>query len=220
MTHQEQNSKVAVDIVIFTILDNALKVVLIQMKKRPFTKMWAFPGGLIIDKESLDDAAKRELTEKTGVKNVYLEQLYTFGDPGRDPYGRVISAAYFALINNIGIKLETTSKYSDIRWFDIKRLPKLAYDHREMAEYALQRLRWKLEYTNIIYGLLPKYFTLSKMRSTYEIILGRTLDRRNFQRKILSLHFLKSARRKQTGKHRPAMLYEFKTRKPMIVEVL
>ncbi len=220
MTHQDQNIKVAVDIVIFTILDNALQVILIQMKKRPLTKKWAFPGGLIANSESLDDAAKRELAEKAGVKNVYLEQLYTFGHPKRDPYGRVVSCAYFALINSESIKLETTEKYSGVKWFNVKKLPEFAYDHVKLAKYALQRLHWKLEYTNVVYSLLPRRFTLSNLRRVYEIILGRKIDRRNFQRKVLSLNLLKTTRRRQFGKHRPAVLYEFKIRKPAIVEVL
>lgn len=220
MTQLPQNIKVAVDIVIFTVRDNALKVILIQMKKEPFTGMWAFPGGLIDPKESLDDAARRELAEKAGVKNVYLEQLYTFGDPKRDPYGRVISVAYFALINSRNIKLTTTSKYSDIGWVDIQKLPKLAYDHKNMAKYALQRLQWKLEYTNVAYSLVPRYFTLSELRRVYEIILARSLDRRNFQRKVFSLNLLKKTSGKQVGKHRPAALYEFRERKPIIVEVI
>jgi len=220
MTHQDQNIKIAVDIVIFTIMDSALKIILIQMKKKPFTKKWAFPGGLINDKESLDDAAKRELYEKAGVKNVYLEQLYTFGHPKRDPYGRVVSCAYFALVNSEGIKLRTIEKYSDIKWFDIKKLPKLAYDHADIAKYALQRLRWKLEYTNVVYSLMPKHFTLSQLRRVYEIILGRKIDRRNFQRKVLALNLLRLTRKKQIGKHRPARLYEFRIKKSIIVEVL
>ena len=223
MTQNKQNThgvKVAVDIVIFTVRDNALKVILIQMKKKPFTGMWAFPGGLIDPKESLDAAAKRELAEKTGVCNVYLEQLYTFGDPKRDPYGRVVSVTYFALINDKNVKLSTTSKYSDIDWFDIRKLSKLAYDHGDIAKYAIKRLQWKLEYTNIVYSLLPRSFTLSELRCVCEIILGRSLDRRNFQRKIHSLKLLQKTQGHKMGKHRPAMLYEFKVRKPIIVEVL
>ncbi|MFY9457391.1 MAG: NUDIX domain-containing protein [Candidatus Spechtbacterales bacterium] len=220
MTQPEQNIKVAVDIVIFTVRDNALKVILIQMKKKPFTGMWAFPGGLIDPRESLDEAARRELAEKTGVYNVYLEQLYTFGEPARDPYSRVISAAYFALIDSKNAKLATTEKYSDIGWFPVQKLPKLAYDHWNVVKYAIKRLQWKLAYTNIAYSLLPRSFAFSELRSVYETILGRSLDRRNFQRKIHSLRLLKKARGHKTGKHRPATLYEFKVRKLMIVEVL
>lgn len=214
------DAKVAVDVAIFTIKDNALKVILIQMKKKPFTGMWAFPGGLIDSRESLDEAARRELKQKTGVNNVYLEQLYTFGDPKRDPYWRVVSAAYFSLISSDGVSIKTIEKYSDIRWFDINKLPKLAYDHRKIAKYALLRLRWKLEYTNIVYSLLPRYFTLSELERVYEIILGRALDRRNFHRKIKSLNIVKPTTKRQTGKHRPAVLYEFVTRKPRIVEII
>lgn len=217
---QIKETKVAVDIVIFTIKDNALKVILIQMKKQPFTGMWAFPGGLIDPKESLDEAARRELTEKAVVSDIYLEQLYTFGETERDPYGRVISVAYFALIDSKNVELETTAKYSDIAWFDVKKLPKLAYDHDNVANYALQRLRWKLEYTNVVYGLLPKHFTISELRSAYETILDRRLDRRNFQRKILSLNLLKKTKRHKVGKHRPAILYEFRFRKPTIIDVI
>lgn len=215
-----QNIKVAVDVVVFTVAEDELRVILIQMKKNPLKGMWAFPGGLINQKESPGDAAKRELREKTGLGKVYLEQLYTFGEPKRDPLSRVVSVAYFALINNSGVKLKTTSKYADIKWVSVDKLPKLAYDHSNIAKYALQRLRWKLEYTNVAYSLLPKYFSLSDLRRAYEIILGRSLDRRNFQRKIFSLSILKKTSRKQTGKHRPANLYEFKNRNPMIVEVL
>jgi 8-oxo-dGTP diphosphatase len=227
MTQIAQSIRVAVDIVIFTVQDNALKVILIRMKKKPFTGIWAFPGGLIDSEESLDAASKRELREKTGVRSPYLEQLYAFSDPKRDPNGRVISIAYFALINSGpisskgtdgGIKLITTTKYSDIGWFDVLKLPKLAYDHKNIAKYALQRLRWKLEYTNIAYSLLPSRFTLSELRRVYEIILDRPLDRRNFQRKILSLKMLRRTPKKQMGRHRPARLYEFKVRKPVIIE--
>ena len=212
--------RVAVDIVIFTVKENALKVILIQMKKAPFTAMWAFPGGLIDPRESLDDAAKRELKEKTGVGNVYLEQLYTFGDPKRDPNGRVISAAYFALVSGENMKLTTTEKYSDVSWFDVRKLPKLAYDHKEVAKYAAQRLQWKLEYTNVVYSLLPRQFTLTEMQDVYEVILGKRLDRRNFQRKIRSLGLLKPTAKRQVGKHRPAKLYEFKSRRPIITQII
>jgi 8-oxo-dGTP diphosphatase len=220
MTQSKKTIKSAVDIVIFTVADGVLKFILIEMKKKPFTGMWAFPGGLIGEEESLDNAARRELGEKTGVKNVYLEQLYTFSDPKRDPNGRVISTAYFALVNSAGLKLKTSEKYSGIDWFPTKRLPTLAYDHKEIAKYAIQRLQWKLEYTNIAYSLLPKKFTLSQLREIYEVILDRELDRRNFQRKVRALGLLKSTRKRRIGKHRPARLYEFKSRKPAIMEVL
>lgn len=212
---------VAVDIVIFTIKDDELKVILIKMKKKPFKGSWAFPGGRVRINESLDEAARKELCEKTGVKNVYLEQLYTFGKVNRDPFTRVVSVAYFALVDSRKIKLKTTTKYAGIDWFIVKHLPPLAYDHKEVAKLALERLRAKLEYTNIVYGLLPKYFTLSELRKVYEIILDKKLDRRNFRRKINSLNLLKSTGQKKKGlPYRPAILYTFRKRKPMIVEIL
>lgn len=213
--------KVAVDIVIFTVDNGRLKVILIQMKKKPFTGKWAFPGGLVGLRESLDDAARRELYEKTGVKNVYLEQLYTFGEVRRDPFSRVVSVAYFALVNRKQIKkLITTSKYQRIDWFDVNKLPRLAYDHNEVAKYAIARLRAKLEYTNIAFSLLPRYFTLAALQEAYEIILGRKLDKRNFIKKIDTLHLLRKTQKFEKGAHRPARLYEFRSRKPQIIEIL
>ena len=209
---------VAVDLAIFTVQENDLKVLLVKMKKYPFEKMWAVPGGLIKPNEPLDKAALRELYEKTGIKNVYLEQLYTFGNPKRDPSGRVISVAYFALINTQEIKLKTTKKYSDIKWFSAKNLPVLAYDHREIIDYALLRLRWKLEYTNVAYSLLPRYFTFSQLQKIYEIILGKKLDKRNFRKRMLFLKIVKSTQAKERGEaHRPARLFTFVHRKPEII---
>ena len=213
--------KVAVDVVIFTIEQRILKAILIKMKKKPFQGRWTFPGGLVGIRESLDEAAIRELHEKTGVKNVYLEQLCTFGEVKRDPFSRVVSVAYFALINKNRIKkLFTTSKYAGIDWFDVAHLPRLAYDHKKIARLALERLRTKLEYTNIAYGLLPRYFSLAELRAIYEIILGRALDKRNFIKKIHALHILKRTSKSKVGAHRPARLYQFRTRKPEIIEIL
>ncbi len=217
----KDSPKVAVDIVIFTIDEGKLKVLLIRMEKKPFTGKWAFPGGLVGFKESLDEAARRDLYEKTGVKNVYLEQLYTFGDVRRDPFSRVVSVAYVALVNKNRIKkLTTTAKYTGIDWFNMAKLPRLAYDHNKVAKYALERLRLKLEYTNIVFSLLPRYFTLAHLQEIYEIILGKKLDKRNFLKKINSLNLLKKTRKLEKGAHRPARLYEFRTRKPRIIEIL
>ena len=211
----------AVDMVVFTVEDNALKVILIKMKKKPFKNRWAFPGGRVGVKESLDQAAQRELYEKTGLKKVYLEQLYTFGQVNRDPLARIVSVAYFALVNSQGIRLKTTTKYAGIDWFNVKELPSLAYDHKEIAKVALERLRAKLEYTNIVYSLLPRYFTLSELRRVYEIILDRKLDRRNFQKKIFRLKLLRPTSQIRKGlPHRPARLYAFRKREPMIIEIL
>lgn len=212
---------IATDVVIFTVRDHSLQVLLIKMKKPPYQKHWAAPGGLVRGDESLEDAAKRLLNDKTGVKETYLEQLAAFGDPKRDPFGRVVSVAYFALIPSERLMLKTTDEYADVRWFPVARLPELAYDHREIVKTALARLQAKLEYTNIVYGLLPKEFSLSALQRLYEVILARPLDKRNFRKKYLSLGLVRPVTGKSsTGAHRPAQLYTFSTRKPAIVNVL
>ena len=212
---------VAVDVAIFTVLGGELKVLLVKVKKRPYTGMWALPGGIIRSDESLEMAAYRELAEKTGLKNVYLEQLYTFGDVERDKTRRAISTMYFALVNAAGLRLRTTEKYAGIEWFPVKNLARLAYDHAGVIRYAVKRLRWKLEYSNVAWSLLPKTFTLTEFQTVYEAILGRRLDKRNFRKKILSLKLLvPTGKMKRWGAHRPAELYRFETRKPVIVRML
>jgi len=183
--------------------------------------MWAIPGGLVKSNESVEQAAKRHLSVKTGVHDVYLEQLYTFGDIQRDPYGRVVSVAYFALIPNSGVTLKTTEKYTDIMWISIKKLPRLAYDHKEIIRVAVQRLKAKLGYTTISYSLLPKEFTLSELQNVYEIILGKNLDKRNFRRKILERGLVQTTGKVRRGEaSRPAALFAFKKRIPQLVELL
>jgi len=212
---------IATDVVILAMDNGELKALLIKMKKKPFADSWAAPGGLVGGSESVDAAAERVLREKTGVSHVYLEQLYTFGKVSRDPFGRVVSVAYFALLPNIDVKLKTTNEYADVRWFPAADLPKLAYDHKEIIECAVNRLRAKLEYTNIVYGLLPAEFTLSDLQKTYEAILGRRLDKRNFRKKILALGLVATTGKKTIGEpNRPAVLYRFKKRSLQNIEVL
>lgn len=212
---------VAVDVAVFTVLAGGLKVLLVKVKKSVYAGMWALPGGIIRPDESLDEAAYRELAEKAGVRSVYLEQLYTFGEVGRDRTRRAISTVYFALVNAAGLNLTTTTKYEGIEWFDVSHLPRLAYDHARVIRYGVQRLRWKLEYTNVAWSLLPPAFTLTELQNVYEAILGRRLDRRNFRKKILSLNLLTpTGKRRLIGAHRPAVLYRFFKRKPTIVKVL
>jgi 8-oxo-dGTP diphosphatase len=221
MSHGPQRIGVAVDIVVFTVEAGELAVLLIRMKRAPYEGRWALPGGLIANDERLEDAAVRELAEKTGVEDVYLEQLYTFSEIDRDPAGRVVSAAYMALVPSEGLELRTPEKYSGIGWFPVKKLPPLAFDHGEMVAYAVQRLRYKLEYTNAVYSLLPEQFTLSELQRTYEIILGRSLDPRNFRKRILALGIIEGTGKIRRGEaHRPAHLYRFTSREPKIIEVL
>lgn len=212
---------IATDVVVFTVFEKTLQVLLIKMKKQPFDGLWAAPGGLVQRGESVDASAQRQLVSKTGVKDVYLEQLYTFGDVSRDPFGRVVSVAYFALIPNAGIKLYTTNEYADIAWFPVKKLPGLAYDHKKIIKTAVSRLISKLEYTNVVYSLLPNNFTLTELQDVYEIILDKKLDKRNFRKKILSLKLIKKTGKKKVGEGgRPAELFCFATRAPQTVEMI
>lgn len=212
---------IATDVVIFTIEHGVLKVLLIAMKKHPYEKHWALPGGLVGGNEGLEDSAMRHLLSKTGVRDLYLEQLATFGDPKRDPFGRVVSVAYMALIPSQTLNLKTTKEYAGVAWFPVSKIPSLAYDHKEILQFAHERLKGKLTYTNIAYGLLPKEFTLSELQSTYEIILARKLDKRNFRKKLLALDLVTSTKKyRKEGAHRPAELYRFSHRAPMVVEVL
>lgn len=206
-----ERPSVTVDVLIFTIRDEDLKVLLIKRVEWPFKGFWAIPGGFVGIKESLEDAAKRKLAEETGVKNIYLEQLYTFGEPDRDPRTRVITVAYFALVPVSTIKF---AKISDnISWFSTKSLPKLAFDHRKIIKYALERIKSKIEYTNIVYSLLPNKFRLRELQKVYETILGHKLDKRNFRKKMGSLGLLeKTGEKEMEGAHRPAMLYKFNKR--------
>lgn len=224
MTKPKQKYKFAViatDVVIFTIENNLLKALLIEMKKEPYTKHWALPGGLVRPAESLNKAAVRHLAQKAGVKDAYLEQLYTFGDINRDPFGRVVSVAYMALVASSGLKLKTTKEYIDVRWFPVNHLPSLAYDHKDIIAYAIARLKAKLEYTNIVYSLLPAEFTLGALQNIYEIIQGKKMDKRNFRKKILSLKLVRPLDRKERGRaNRPPELYSFAKRSPQIVQIL
>ncbi|HSH02538.1 MAG TPA: NUDIX domain-containing protein [Anaerolineae bacterium] len=196
-----------VDVVIFSLVDEDLQVLLSKRPHKPFANMWAIPGGFVQMDESLDDAANRQLAAKTGVTDVYTEQLYTFGAPQRDPRTRVITVAYFALVPYTAIKQDPADNIKT-DWFSVYNPPELAFDHHEIIEYALQRLRYKLEYTMVGFQLLPDVFTLSELQHAYEIILGEDLDKRNFRRKILASGILeKTGRKKNEGEGRPAMLY-------------
>ena len=203
------------DIVIFTIENEGLKTLLIRRANEPFKGNWALPGGFILEKEGSRDAALRVLRDKAGVKNVYLEQLYTFDDSGRDPRGQVCTITYFALVPRYKIKFEDGKNIQTPSLFSLDKLPKLAFDHKLIVSSALKRLQAKLEYTNAVYSLLPNEFTFNELQSAYEVILGKKLDKRNFRKKFLLLGLIKAMSKKYSGKRqRPARLFHFVNRKP------
>ena len=215
-----ERPSVTVDVILFTVKDDDLKVLLVKRNVEPFKDMWAIPGGFVKIEESLEDAAKRELLEETNVKDVYLEQLYTFGDPKRDPRTRVITAAYFALVNAEKFKLKASTDVKDVRWFSMFDLPELAFDHKKIIESALKRLRWKMEYTTVAFSLLPEKFTLTQLQKIYEIILDKNLDKRNFRKKIKALELVKEVQEFQEEvAHRPAQLYTKNKKIGEIVEI-
>ncbi len=209
---EQKTHEVTVDTVIFTIRKNTLEVLLVQRGQEPFKDHWAIPGGFIRLSENLDEAAKRVLYEKTHMKDVYLEQLYTFGDPFRYPNARVITVGYFALIRSDDVELaaEEGLNIQQINWHSVYDLPKLAFDHHDILSYAIKRLRARLVYTPIAFQLLPKKFTLTELQRTYELILNTELDKRNFRKRMVSLGILKELDEytKESSK-RPARLYSF-----------
>ena len=201
---------IAVDVVLFTIQGGTLKVLLVKRPHAPYRGAWALPGGIVGADESVDSAVLRELQEETNIGNIYLEQLYTFGEPNRDPRGRVITVAYYALVNWQQFQLKARQRVSEASWFPVKRLPPLAFDHRRIVDYALERLRNKINYTTVGFQFLPRQFTLTELQGSYEVILSQRLDKRNFRRKMLQLGILKETDGfKANGRQRPARLYTF-----------
>lgn len=210
-TYEYPRPAVTVDCVIFGLGEGSkLKVLLIQRAHDPFRDFWALPGGFVDLKEGLKEAALRELEEETNVKDVFIEQLYTFGDPDRDPRGRVISVAYFALVNLSEHPVRASSDARKVQWFDMDQLPTLAFDHRQILHAAINRLRAKVRYQPIGFELLPEQFTLSQLQRLYETILGvKQLNKRNFRTRILKMGVLREVGKQEGVAHRPAMLYSF-----------
>ncbi len=210
-TYKFPRPALTVDCVVFGLDEqDSLKVILIQRKLPPFQGQWALPGGFVHLDETLEQAAWRELQEETGIQNVFLEQLYTFGDLNRDPRERIITVTYYALVNLGEYHLKATTDAADAAWFAIDNLPKLAFDHSEIFQTALNRLRGKIRYEPIGFELLPKKFTLSQIQKLYETVLGQKLDKRNFRKKILKMNLLRELDEVQTDvAHRAARLYQF-----------
>jgi len=209
-TYEYPRPALTVDCVVFGLDEQDLKVLLVRRGLPPFEGRWALPGGFVRMEETLDDAARRELREETGLKDVYLEQLYTFGDVRRDPRGRVVSVAYYALVNLADHRVQAATDASDAAWFAATDLPRLAFDHDRILDAASQRLKGKVRYQPIGFELLPEKFTLSQLQRLYETVLERPLDKRNFRKKILSMGVLvETDEVQQDVAHRAARLYRF-----------
>ncbi len=205
---------VSADCVVFGLDDDDLKVLLIQRDNPPFEGCWALPGGFAQVGEAIEETARRELAEETGLERVFLEQLYTFGDPHRDPREHVITVAYFALVNLSAHTVRPATDARNAAWFEIDDVPELAFDHNLILQTACQRLRGKIRYVPIGFELLPRKFTLRQLQHLYEKILDRKLDKRNFRKKILKMDILAELDEIETDvAHRAARLYRFDKRK-------
>lgn len=196
------------NIVVFSLRDEQLKLLLVRRRNPPFQGCWSLPGGVVGEDEDIEANAMRKLEEGTGVSGVYLEQLYTFGAPERDPRERVVSIAYYALVPSERLLLKTDEHGEDVGWFALGALPELAFDHGEMVETAHQRLAAKLEYSTIAFQFMPERFTLSELQNVYQIILDCELDKRNFRKRMLAMDQIRqTSEMRKNGSHRPARLY-------------
>jgi 8-oxo-dGTP diphosphatase len=213
--HQGYVSSVTVDIALFTIKDGALHVLLIERTKPPYAGSHALPGGFLLSGETTKEAANRILKDKAGVKDIYIEQLYTFDGVHRDPRGRILSVTFYALMSEQYIHISEGKETESPQWCAVDKLPKLAFDHKDIVIYAQKRIRAKLEYTNAAYALLPRTFALGQLQEAYEAIFQKKIDKRNFIKKFLSLKLIRPTKKILSGlRQRPARLYEFIDRKP------
>jgi 8-oxo-dGTP diphosphatase len=212
-TYQFARPALTVDVVVFALDEEDLQVMLIQRDLPPFAGEWALPGGFVRVEETLEEAAIRELREESGLADIFLEQLYTFSDIERDPRERVVTVAYYALVNLAGHHVQASTDARNAAWFPVGELPELAFDHRQIVEAALERLRGKVRYQPIGFELLPEQFTLRQLQHLYEIVLGRPLDKRNFRKKVLGMGILKDTHEiEKDVAHRAARLFRFDKR--------
>jgi len=213
-SYRYPRAALTVDCVVFGYDEGELKVLLIARAVERFKGRGGLPGGFVRVEETLDEAARRELEEEAGLKNVFLEQLYTFGAVDRDPRERVVSVGYYALVMLAAHKTKAATDAADARWFPISKVPRLAFDHADILATALTRLKGKVRYQPIGFELLPPKFTLSQLQHLYEAVLGSELDKRNFRKKVLSFDLLVPLKEKQmAGRHRPAQLFRFDAEK-------
>ena len=218
-----QHPQVAADVAVFAFQDGAMNVLLVRRRYEPYQSYWALPGGLLEASETLEEAAERELREETGVTDTWIEQLATFSEVDRDPRGRVISCCYLALVDGERARLRPGSDAREAVWRPLEPLLAqiaagnvLAFDHDRILAYARQRLAYKLEYQNVAWSLLPETFTVSELRRVYEAGIGRAFEPNNFRRIALGWGVLAEAGERPTG-GRPAALYRFADRRPLIV---
>jgi 8-oxo-dGTP diphosphatase len=213
-TYDHPRPALTVDCVVFGIDDEDLKVLLVQRDVEPFMGRWALPGGFVHEEEGLEEAARRELQEETGLDRIFLEQLFTFGDVGRDPRGRVVSVAYYALVKLGDHKVRAATDAREASWFPVWDTPSLAFDHERILQTALVRLKGKVRYQPLGFELLPAKFTLTQLQRVYEKILERPLDKRNFRKKLLAMELLVELDEvEQDVAHRAARLYRFDRKK-------
>ena len=213
VSYVHPRAALTVDCVVFGLDEGGLKVLLIERALEPFAGRWALPGGFVRVDETLEDAARRELAEETGLTRVFLEQLYTFGAIARDPRERVVTVAWYALVRLGDHRVQAATDARDAAWFAVDALPRLAFDHAAITEQALRRLQAKVRYQPIGFELLPTKFTLSQLQRLYETVLERDLDKRNFRKKVLSLGILAETDEVEQGvAHRAARLYRFDER--------
>jgi 8-oxo-dGTP diphosphatase len=213
-TYQFPRAALTVDCAVFGFGEGELRVLLIQRALDPFQGKWALPGGFVRLDETLDAAARRELEEEAGLRGVFLEQLYTFSAVDRDPRERVVSVAYFALVKLSQHHAKADTDAARAEWFPISKTPHLAFDHAEILDTALTRLKGKVRYQPIGFELLPPEFTLSELQNLYEAVLGTSLDKRNFRKKVLSFDLLEPLpETRRSGAHRPAQLFRFDAEK-------
>lgn len=203
-------SAFTVDNVIFGFDEGDLKVLLIKRGEEPYEAEWALPGYFVYPNEDLEAAAKRVLEELTGLKNVFLEQVETFGRPDRHPFGRVITIAYYSLIKISYYHIQPASIAQKAKWHSVSKIQSLAFDHKEILDSCFKRLKKTVKNRPVGFELLPRKFTLTELQHLYEAILETDLDKRNFRKKILSMDLLIDLNEVQAGvAHRPARLYQF-----------
>jgi 8-oxo-dGTP diphosphatase len=213
-TYEHPRPALTVDCAVFGVDDEDLKVALIQRDLEPFAGRWALPGGFVRADEALEDAARRELEEETGIERVFLEQLFTFGDPGRDPRGHTVSVAYYALVKLSDHRIRAATDARSAAWFAVSDVPSLAFDHEKILALAVERLQGKLRYQPIGFELLPPKFTLTQLQRLYEKVLDTRLDKRNFRKKLLAMGLLVELDEiQQDVAHRAARLYRFDRQK-------